>query len=211
MERGRIDILDRGQGVGQHLIQAGAGRGDLGRPLVLLGGGKTDRGSGEQRVAIEAGIGRRVKKGVKRVQLPLRDRIKLMVVAGRTLAREAHEGVGHRGRAVDGVAEEQLIVDRAPLAGRHIAPGESGGHLLLERGFGQEVAGELPDCELIVRKVVVERLHNPVAVGPHLPLVVEVEPMGVGVAGGVEPVTGHLLAVVRAIQEPLDLPLVGVG
>ena len=53
-------------------------------------------------------------------------------------------------------------------------------------------------------------LHHPVAVGPHLPLVVEVQAVRVGVAGHVEPVAGHLLAEARRREVAIDHLLVGV-
>ena len=134
-----------------------------------------------------------------------------MAVADGALAGQAHPGVGHRGGAVDGIAKQQLIVDRSPLARRHIASGESGGDLLVERGVWQQITGELFDREAIERHVGVERLHDPVAVGPHLPLVVEVETVGVGIAGDVEPVAGHLLAMMGALQQTIDHFLIRIG
>ena len=43
---------------------------------------------------------------------------------------------------------------------------ESGGDFLGKGGLGQEVAGELLDGELIVGLVGVERVDDPVAIGP---------------------------------------------
>ena len=64
--------------------------------------------------------------------------------------------------------------------------------------------------ELIEGEVVVEGLYDPVAVGPHVPFVVEVEAVGVGIAGDVEPVAGHLLAMVRAREQPVDELVIGI-
>ena len=71
--------------------------------------------------------------------------------------------------------------------------------------FGQQVAGELLDGELVERQVAVEGVDDPVAVGPDLAVVVEVDAVRVGVAGGVEPVAAAVLAPVRRCQQPLDV------
>ena len=78
-------------------------------------------------------------------------------------------------------------------------------------GVGQQVAGELLDDELVERQVAIERPDDPIAVGPHLAVVVEVQAVRVAVAGGVEPEAGHVLAVARRREQPIDRSLVGVG
>ena len=81
--------------------------------------------------------------------------------------------------------------------------------VLVERRFGQQVAGQLLDRELVERQVAVERVDDPVAVGPHLAVVVEVDAVRVGVAGRVEPVAAAMLAPVRRRQQLVDELLVG--
>ena len=68
---------------------------------------------------------------------------------------------------------------------------------LVEGGVGQEVAGKLLDDELIEWLVGVECLDHPVAIGPDLAIVVQVQAVGVAIAGGVKPEPGHVLAVTR--------------
>ena len=63
--------------------------------------------------------------------------------------------------------------------------------------FGQQVAGQLLDRELVERHVAVEGVDDPVAIGPDLAVVVEVDAVRVGIAGGVEPVAAAVLAPVR--------------
>ena len=70
--------------------------------------------------------------------------------------------------------------------------------------FGQQIAGELLDGEAVERHVVVEGRDDPVAIEPHLPFVVEVQAVRVGVAGDVEPVAGHLLAVMLRGEIAID-------
>ena len=76
--------------------------------------------------------------------------------------------------------------------------------------FGQQIAGELLDRELVERQVPVEGVDHPVAPGPHVALAVDVVAVRVGVAGRVEPRHGHALAVVRRLQQRVDALLVGV-
>ena len=57
----------------------------------------------------------------------------------------------------------------------------------------------------------VEGVDHPVAVGPHLAVVVEVQAVRVAVAGGVEPVAGHVLAVAGGGEQPVDDRFVGFG
>ena len=56
----------------------------------------------------------------------------------------------------------------------------------------------------------VEGLDHPVAVGPHLAVVVDVDAVRVGVAGRVEPVAGAVFAPLRRCQQAVDQLLVSV-
>ena len=73
-----------------------------------------------------------------------------------------------------------------------------------EKTMAECLAGELLDGELIERLVAVERLHDPVAVGPDGADVVEMEAVGVGVAHGVEPVAAEVLAVAGRGKQTVD-------
>ncbi len=68
------------------------------------------------------------------------------------------------------------------------------------------VAGELEGDESVIGHVGIERLDDPVAIPPGVGAgLVELEAVGVGIAGQVEPVLRLTLAVVRAGQEPVNL------
>ena len=77
--------------------------------------------------------------------------------------------------------------------------------------FGQQVAGQLLDRELVERQIAVERADDPVAPRPHPAMAVDVVAVRVGVARGVEPGHGHALAVVRRLQQRVDALFVRVG
>ena len=124
---------------------------------------------------------------------------------------EAHPDGDGGVRAVHGVAEDELLIDAAAFTGGDVAAIEPGGYLLIHGGIGQEIAGELPDGELIVGKVLVEGANHPVAVGPHAAFVVEVQAVGVCIAGGIEPEAAHVLAIAFGFQEAGDDFFIGVG
>ncbi len=87
---------------------------------------------------------------------------------------------------------------------------EAGGHQLPGGGIRKKIAGQLLGHELRPRFVFVEGRDDPVAVGPDLAVVVEVEAVGVAVAGGIEPVARHVFAVARGGEEAVDGLLEGV-
>lgn len=132
-------------------------------------------------------------------------------MADGALSGEPQPGLSHRRSAIDGVAKQAFLVDRTAFACRDIGPAEAGRRLLVASGGREQVAGELLDRELVEWQVVVESFDDPITVGPQLPFVVEMEAMRVAVAGHVEPMTGHLLAVPRAGEKPVHEFLVGVG
>ena len=132
------------------------------------------------------------------VELALRERVELVIVAHRAAGRQAHPHLRRRLRAVARVEHGVLFVDRAAFAGRDVAAVEAGADLLLERRVRQQVAGQVFDRELIERHVRVERLDHPIAVRPHLAEVVDVDAVRVGVAGRVEPVPAAMLAPLAA-------------
>ena len=83
--------------------------------------------------------------------------------------------------------------------------------LWARRGARQEVAGDLVDHEAVERLVAVEGGDDPVAPGPHGPGEVVLKAVGVGVAGAVEPVHRHPLAVVRRGEQAVDQCFVAPG
>ncbi|EDY22388.1 hypothetical protein CfE428DRAFT_0513 [Chthoniobacter flavus Ellin428] len=87
---------------------------------------------------------------------------------------------------------------------------EAGGDQLRWRGMRQQVAGDLLDGELIERHVSVEGLDHPVAIGPSFDVVIQVHAVRVGIAGGIQPVTRPVLAVVRRGHQLIDQLLVTI-
>ena len=81
---------------------------------------------------------------------------------------------------------------------------EGRGHDLVAGGVRKQVAGELLDRESVKGLVRVEGLDHPVAVGPHRALRVALEAVGVGVAGEVQPLGGHVFAVMGRGHEAVE-------
>ena len=76
--------------------------------------------------------------------------------------------------------------------------------------FGEQVARDLLDRELVEWLVLVEGSDDPVPPVPHVAATVDVKAVRVGVARQVEPLHGHALAIVGRIEQAVHLSLVGV-
>ncbi len=141
----------------------------------------------------------------------LRDRIIFVTVASGALEGQAEErrreGVGPVGDVLDA----ELLLDAASLVGLAVVAVERRGEDLGAGGRREQVAGQLPGDEPVVRQIVVERPDDPVAPRPHGAIDVGLVSVRVGVSGQVEPVDGHPLAEPRRGQQPVDQPLIGAG
>ena len=207
-----VHRIARGAGVVGGLRQDRHARGVLGRRNL-------ERGFvGAVRVlclAVDPGLLVRIEEGEQRVEVLLRHRVELVVVAARAAERQAKERGAHRGRAVHRVFQQVFRVDRPALVARHVRAVEAARRLLLHGGVRDQVAGHLLHHEAVVGHVVAEGLEHPVAPEPHLPAVVLVDAAGVRVARHVEPRHGHPLRVARAIgilrEEAVHQLLVRVG
>jgi len=132
------------------------------------------------------------------------------------VAAGAFEGQPEKGRAegdgaVGDILDPELLVDRSPLVGLAMVAVEGGGEHLVAGRIGEQIAGELPGHELIVRKVRIEGPNDPVAPGPGGAVDVGLIAVSIGIASKVEPVDGHSLAEPRRGEKPVDNSLVGVG
>ena len=175
--------------------------------VVLVGHDESGRRVGD--VAVHHVLRRVAEERGQRVELPLADRVELVVVAGRAADGQAHEHAADRLGPVLGVDRLVLLDHHAALVRRDVVALEAGGDQLVESRLRQQVAGDLVDGELVERLVPVERLDRPVAVGVHLSVVVDVDAVGVAVARGVQPVAGAVFAPVGRREKAVDQPFVG--
>ena len=145
------------------------------------------------------------------VEVPLRERVELMVVALGAAGRLAQPGRADRAHAV---RQHPLLVvlglGPAFLGGQQQAV-EAGAHLGLDVGVRQQVARHLLQGEAVEPLVLVEAPDDIVAVGPDVTRGVAVVADGVGVAHDIEPALGETFAVVRAGEQAFHQPGVGVG
>ena len=90
-------------------------------------------------------------------------------------------------------------------------PVEAGRDFLVERGVGQQVAGDLLDGEAIEGHVLIKGVDHPVTPSPHGSLAVCLIAVGVGIAGRVQPANRHALPIARRLEQPVHQLLVSVG
>ena len=196
------------------LIAFGGGGGDFGGEggppgLVLFGGDDEDGAFAIFAVTVLWALGGVAEKGGEGVVVALRDGIEFMIVALRTIGGESEVDPADGLDAVRGIEGEVFFIDGATFIGGDVAALESGGDELLGGGIGEEVAGDLIGGELVEGEVVVEGGDDPVAVGPHFAIVVEVHAVGVGITSGVQPVAGAMFTEGGALEEFVDE--LGVG
>ena len=134
----------------------------------------------------------------------------MVVAAGAADGHAEEDGAGGVG-AVLIVHGLHFVGDDAAFVRGDVAALEAAGDLLLHGAVGEQVAGHLPEDELIEAEVFVEGLDDPVAIGPHFAVVIDVEAVGIGVAGGVEPEAGAVFAVLGGGEVAVDELFVGVG
>ena len=133
----------------------------------------------------------------QRIEVLLRKRIVFVIVAASAADRQPQHHGPERFDSVDNCGDVDFFRDNAAFVGRNVTAIEAGGDQL----FVGRVSGA--SRQRVVQQgnrrteVAVEGPDDPVAVGPHLAVVIEMEAMRIAVTGGVEPVAGHVLTVAR--------------
>ena len=184
---------------------------ELGDPSLLLRRGSRDK---RRRVyVLEAlpALGDVVEEREDLVELQLRDRIELVVVAARAPQRQAEPDGGRRRDSIDRVFHQELRWHDPAFGVQAVVAVETGGDTLVQCCVGEHVTGDLLDRELIERHVVVVGIDHPVPPAPHAALAVGLVPVRVGIPGGVQPLHGHPLTVSGRLEQPVDHRLVRTG
>ena len=158
----------------------------------------------EQNVAVIRRVGGAVEEGIHLVIILLRDGIEFVIVARSALPGEAQPVLHRRRRALGCVAKELLGINRSALARGHVAAVVSARDFLYVGAVENEIARELLDGELVKRLITIERADHPVAVKPHLPLIVQMLTVCVAIAREVEPPMRHVFAKSRRRQQARD-------
>ena len=153
-----------------------------------------------------------VEKREQRVKILLRKGVELVIVAAAALEREAEEGGAERRHPVVDVVDAILLLDGAAFTLLLVESVEGRGQHLLVGGVRQEVAGHLPERELVPRQVVVERPDHPVAPRPHVgPRPIDLETVAIGIAGQIHPVARHPLAIPRTREQSVEEFFICIG
>ena len=163
-------------------------------------------GDGQQRFVVRrVGIGGVVEKAEAGIVFLVLDRVVGMAVALHAAHREALENLPCGHVAIHRSHQAELLVVGAALAVHLGKAVKGGGEFLVESGAGDEVAGELVDDELVVGKVVVEGLDEPVAVFPDVAVGVVAQAFGIGVTREIHPDGGPAFAEARGGEQALGL------
>src|SRR5579875_2143820 len=83
--------------------------------------------------------------------------------------------------AVARVENKIFLRDKSAFIGSNVAAVKTGGDQLIESGIGQQIAGQLFDGKLVEGHVAIEGIDDPIAIGPHFAVVVEMDAVGIGV------------------------------
>ena len=149
-------------------------------------------------------------EGAQRVKILLRDRVELVIVARRAAHRHTEPDRAHRVRAILRVDFGVLVIDDPDFVRGHVASLETGGDPLLHRRVGEQIAGQLFDRELVEREIAIVGRDHPIAIRPDLAIIVDVDPVRVAVARGVQPVACAVFAVMRRGQVAIHHALVSI-
>ncbi len=139
------------------------------------------------------------------IELALTDRIVLVIVANRTAGCEPKEH-GRRGfDAVDHVADIQFFRNRTAFRRRDVAAIETGRNQLIASWRRQQIARNLFNDKPVKRHVVIEGIHDPVAIRPDLTIVVHMHTMCVSVPRRVQPIASSMLSRMRRSHQLVEI------
>ncbi len=145
------------------------------------------------------------------IKLGLADRIELVIVADRASHREPQPNLSGRFDSVPGVENTVLLIDNASLVGRDVTAVETRRDSLVQIGVWEQVPRELFNSELVKWEIPVEGVDDPFTIRPHFSKVIEMDPVGIGVASVIEPITSAMLPPLRSLEQLVDIVLVTVG
>ena len=137
-----------------------------------------------------------VEIGHEAEEVVLRNRVELVVVAAGATDGHAQDRRAISAHAIHGIFHKPLLPNGASLVVDPMVAVERGGDLLIEAGIREEVAGELLGQKLVIGHVRVEGVDHPIAPRPTRANHLVVDGVAIAVAGDIEPINGHALAVV---------------
>ena len=144
------------------------------------------------------------KKCAHRIEVALRPRIELVIMALSAAGRLPHPRRADRAHTIREHPHLVILRLRAAFLRREQQPVERRSHARLLVCTGHEVARDLLDGEAVESLVVIETLDHPVAIRPNVARIVRMVADRVRKAHHIEPSDRHALAVVRAREHALD-------
>ena len=127
-----------------------------------------------------------------------------MLVTPGTFERQTQEGHRKGVVAVGDVFDAELLQRAAAFDLLRVQAVEGGGQPRVVGRLGQQVAGQLQSDEPVIRHVLVESPHHPVAIRPHVAVAIDLVTVRVRVACDVEPFGGHPFAIGGRPQQTVD-------
>ena len=88
---------------------------------------------------------------------------------------------------------------------------EGRGEDLFPAGAGQQIARELPENKGVVGQILIEGIDHPIAPRPDASVSIDLVPIGIGIAGDVQPLRGHPFPIGLSLQQVVHQGLVGPG
>ena len=118
-----------------------------------------------------------------------------MVVATTTIQCESKKHGAHGLDAIRNIFHDPFVRDCSAFRIDSVIAVETGGDLGEEISIFQQIAGHLFHDELIERHVVIQRHDEPVTPNPHVSEPIILITISVGVAGCLQPIQCHMLAI----------------
>ena len=134
-----------------------------------------------------------------------------MIMTTRTQKTHAHPNLSSGCDAINDIFSPVFLIDHTTLNGNRVVAVKSGGNFLVQISIRQEITCKLFDGKLIKRQVTVVGIDHPVTPGPHAAVRVVLVTIGIGIAGGIKPVTRHVFAITRRSQQAINHFLISVG
>ncbi len=133
-----------------------------------------------------------------------------MIVANSASYGEAHECSAIGFGPLPGHIDAQLFRNGSALIAAHAQPHIPARDKRIESFRRHQIACNLFHGKLIEWLVAVEGSDHIIAVRPDVAIVVEMQPIGIGIAGVVQPVARPLLAVTWPCQQPVHQVFIGL-
>ena len=128
-----------------------------------------------------------IEESRERVILTLRQRIVFVIVTATAVEGQPHPDRAHRFSHIENVIDAVLFWNASPFAIDGIISQEAGRENLLFGRIGQKITRNLPNSEVIIRDVFINRLDDPIPPRPHRALAVALVAITIGIARGIQP------------------------